>query len=357
MVDENSETLDGWEGREVAADGAAPVAAEAENRSDDGRNGDGETDTERVPDDAVEPSAMSESDPEGDGDEATEGPGEGADEDDEADDSEAPDADETGDDETAGPLFPLPAVVEALLFAAREPLKAVQLARAVGKGTRQDAVKTAIDELNVHYLETGRSFEIAEISGRYQLMSRPEFADHIRRIYPKRELEEKDKAVRLTPATKETLSIIAYKQPVTRAEIERIRGVGCGPVLKTLIERGTVRVAGKMAEVVGQPLVYGTTESFLVEFGLGSLDELPMRNEFLDMLREAEPAAPIAPVPAETDDAGGDSGDAEDPDPSAKSEPVESEEDTESETIVAAVSGVPSESRGDTPFEPNSAGI
>ncbi len=215
-----------------------------------------------------------------------------------------PTADENGDESEADadlPTLPLVSVVEAVLFAAREPLKAAQVARAVGKGTRQEAVKTAIGELNVHYLETGRAFEIAEISGRYQLMSRPEYVSHIMRIYPKREVSEKERTNRLTPAALDTLSIIAYKQPVTRGEIEQIRGVGCGPVLRALIERGSVKVAGKRADLVGQPLMYGTTEAFLAEFGLGSLDELPLRNEFLSMVTEIAQVEP-APAPEEKEE-------------------------------------------------------
>ncbi|MDR1611206.1 MAG: SMC-Scp complex subunit ScpB [Planctomycetota bacterium] len=193
------------------------------------------------------------------------------------------------------PHLPLGSIVEAVLFAAREALKPVQIARAVGTGIRQSAVKEAISELNLHYLETARAFEIAEISGRFQLMSRPEFAEHLMRLYPKRELSEKPGAQRLTSAALDTLSIIAYKQPVTRAEIERIRGVGCGPVLRSLIERGTIRISGKL-EVVGKPPLYGTTEAFLVEFGLGSLDELPLRNDFLNAFPEPDPRVVIEPM-------------------------------------------------------------
>lgn len=248
--------------------------------------------------------------------EATEG-GAGAESDAEADDGDSPEGEgtEAEADEPEGdplPELPLVSIVEAVLFASREPLKAAQLARAVGKGVRQSAVKEAMRQLNLHYLETGRAFEIAEISGRFQLMSRPEFSGHIRRIYSKREAEGKDKAARLTPTALDTLSIIAYKQPVTRGEIERIRGVGCGPVLRTLIERGTVRVAGKRADLVGQPLTYGTTDAFLVEFGLGSLDELPLRNEFLNAfpmdMAPVEAGQAEGTIPADTD-AGADDGD------------------------------------------------
>ena len=181
----------------------------------------------------------------------------------------------------ADPELPLVAIVEAVLFAARDALKLQQIARAAGKGVRQEAVRTAIDELNLLYLETSRAFEIAELSGKFQLMSKPEYVEYIMRLYPKRGADDRERVSRLTPAALDALSIIAYKQPVTRGEIEHIRGVGCGPVLRALIERGTVRVAGKRTDLVGQPLMYGTTDNFLVEFGLGSLDELPLRNEFL----------------------------------------------------------------------------
>ncbi len=203
-----------------------------------------------------------------------------------AGDGEVPDGDGIGDgeEEPDGPSLPLVSVVEALLFAAREPLKPAQIARAAGKGARQDAVRGAVDELNVLYLESGRAFEIAEISGRFQLMSRPEYVNHIRRIYPKNEVEGKNAPARLTQTALETLSIVAYKQPVTRGEIEHVRGVACGSALKTLLERGTIKVVGKK-DVPGQPLMYGTTEAFLAEFGLGSLDELPLRG---DLLRAAE---------------------------------------------------------------------
>ncbi len=223
----------------------------------------------------------------------------------EAPEAEAPEAEgpeAAAEDDGASP-FPLASVVEAILFAARDPLKPVQIARAVGRRTRQNQVRDAVAELNVHYLETGRAFEIAEISGRFQLMSRPEYAEQIMRIYPKKELGEKEKRERLTPAALDTLAIIAYKQPVMRSEIEHIRGVACGPMLKTLIERGTVREVGRRTDLVGKPAVFGTTERFLVEFGLGSLEELPLRNEFasfagFNMENSAGKALEITPAPA-----------------------------------------------------------
>ena len=117
-----------------------------------------------------------------DGENAESGEEEVEEDDEDSEDDE--DGDASPDDGEDSPLT-LSSVVEAVLFAARDPLKLPQIARAVGKRTRQEMVREAIDELNVHYLETGRAFEIAEISGRYQLMSRPEFAPHIMKIYPK----------------------------------------------------------------------------------------------------------------------------------------------------------------------------
>jgi segregation and condensation protein B len=170
--------------------------------------------------------------------------------------------------------LPLENVVEALLFAARMPLTAKQLAKCVGAGTRQDKVREAIASLNQHYSDTGRAFEIVEIAEKFRIMSRPEYAGHIQRLYPK-----KDQDRRLTPAALDTLSIIAYKQPITRVEIETVRGVGCGPVLRTLVERGLVRVVGKKTDVLGYPWLYGTTDVFLQDFGLAALEELPMVHE------------------------------------------------------------------------------
>ncbi len=251
----------------VSADGAVPPPAE--------------TDSAESPDES-EPKPESESESE-------------------AEAETEPESESAGDEEDSG--LSVLSVVEAVLFAAREPLKLAQIARAVGKRVRQDAVKSAVDELNVQYLETGRAFEIAEISGKYQLMSRPEYVNHIIRIYPKRELSDKERSGKLTPAALDTLSIIAYKQPVTRGEIEHIRGVGCGPVLRALIERGSVKVAGKRTDLVGQPLMYGTTEAFLAEFGLGTLDELPLKNEFLAMAEEFMPSpGPEAEASADTAD-------------------------------------------------------
>jgi segregation and condensation protein B len=188
--------------------------------------------------------------------------------------------------------FPLKKAVEAVLFAARDPLKLSRLARAIGKGVRQSAVQAAIGELNVSYLENDSAFEIVEISGRFQMLSRPEYAEFIRRLQPKRESGERE-AARLNAPALETLAVIAYKQPVTRADIERIRGVGCDSTLRLLMERGSVERVGKK-NAIGQPSLYGTTGAFLDEFGLGSLEELPLKGDFLKQADEMEAGPSLA---------------------------------------------------------------
>ncbi len=182
-------------------------------------------------------------------------------------------AEEEGDAEPTIDL-PLKSVVEALLFSARTPLKLPQLAKLAGRGIRRERIRDAVCELNREYLETHRAFEIVELAGKYQLMSRPEYAPHLQRLHGKKERDRK-----LTPASLDTLSVIAYKQPILRVDVEAIRGVGCGPVLRGLIERGLVKVVGRKRDTLGHPLLYGTTEDFLKEFGLASLDELPMVHE------------------------------------------------------------------------------
>ena len=180
----------------------------------------------------------------------------------------------TGDDFS----MPLIQVVEALLFAADEPLSIEKIAKSVGKRIRRDAVEEAIDELQTQYKESDRAFEIIEVAEKFQMLTRAEFAKNVQALYGKRAIkEEKDK--KLSPAALDTLAIVAYKQPVTRAEVEAVRGVGCGQVMRQLMERGSIKPVGKKMDVIGYPLLYGTTEFFLQEFGLASLDVLPMATE------------------------------------------------------------------------------
>lgn len=129
-------------------------------------------------------------------------------------------------------------------------------------------VRGAIGRLNAGYEETRRAFRIVQVAGGHQVMTQPEHGEVLARLRGDRQLS------RLTPAALETLAIIAYRQPVLRADLEAIRGVACGEVLRGLLERRLVRIVGR-AEELGRPMLYGTTKEFLQIFGLGSLKDLP----------------------------------------------------------------------------------
>ncbi len=155
---------------------------------------------------------------------------------------------------------------EALLFASPQPLSDREIGRIIGCDRRK--VTAIIEELNHKYVEWGRSFRIEEFGGRYRFFTLPEFDRFIRR------LAEIPRPMKLSRAALEVLSIIAYKQPVVRPEIERIRGVNPEGVIRTLIERGLIEVHGR-SDGPGRPLLYGTTRDFLEFFGIPDLSELP----------------------------------------------------------------------------------
>lgn len=158
-------------------------------------------------------------------------------------------------------------VIEALLLATDEPLPASKLAQLLGVGDATD-VKKHIEQLNRRYDEMGASFRIEAIAKGYQLLTLPEYDTWIQKLHKAREDS------RLSPAALETLAIVAYKQPLLRADIEAIRGVAVGDMLVRLRDMGLVRIVGR-AEEIGRPLLYGTTTRFLDVFGLASLKDLP----------------------------------------------------------------------------------
>ncbi len=168
------------------------------------------------------------------------------------------------------------AILEAILFISREPLSARKLAMLAGLSDPTEA-RTLAKLLNESYDRHGYSFRIEEIAGGLQLLTRPQFARWIRR------LEMAPGEILLSQGMLETLSIIAYRQPVERAEIEAIRGVSCDEVLRQLMQRDLVRIAGRL-EDLGRPYLYGTTRKFLQVFGLQSLEYLPRAQK----IREAE---------------------------------------------------------------------
>jgi segregation and condensation protein B len=193
-------------------------------------------------------------------------------------------------------------VIEALVFASPKPLltkEIVAAIRAAGEGTQdQEAldfakakeaeVLAALAEIRAQFLETGRAFQLVERVNGWTFVSDPGCAAWVRQLYPEA------KPTRLTGPQLETLAIIAYRQPVTRADCEAVRGVAVDGVLQILLDRGLVKIAGR-AEVPGRPLLYSTTEYFLQHFGLRTTDELPNASE---LKRVVLPAAPKAEEPS-----------------------------------------------------------
>ncbi len=181
--------------------------------------------------------------------------------------------------------------IEAVLITIGRPVSAPRLGVALGllahdpdeeetgaragiltKPQADALIAQAVRDLNDHYDRTGRSFRIEMVAGGYRLVTRPEFAGVIAAF------ARSQQTPRLSRPALETLAIIAYRQPVTRAELEAIRGVSCGEVLKTLMERRLITIKGR-AEEVGRPILYGTTQRFLEQFGLASLKDLPAPSE------------------------------------------------------------------------------
>jgi segregation and condensation protein B len=128
--------------------------------------------------------------------------------------------------------------------------------------------RTIIKELNQHYDETGRAFHVKQVAGGFQLRTRPQFADWIGR------LEHTPRLARLSAPALETLTVVAYRQPIIKAEIEAVRGVSCGEMLRQLLEKNLIKIAGR-SEKLGRPFLYATSKEFLAHFGLNSLADLP----------------------------------------------------------------------------------
>ena len=170
-------------------------------------------------------------------------------------------------------------VVEAALLAAGTPVALADLARLFEERSRPGTaeLRAALEELVSEY--AGRGIELKETASGYRVQVRRELAPEISRLWPER-------AARYSRALLETLALIAYRQPITRADIEEIRGVSAGSILKSLLERGLVDVVGK-AEALGRPLLYGTTPTFLELFSLRHLGELPRADELAVALRPA----------------------------------------------------------------------
>lgn len=174
-------------------------------------------------------------------------------------------------------------VIEALLFTSEKPIAVDQIKEVLDEIDSKD-IRAIIQELKSEYETLGRSFKIYEVAGGFQMVTEPAFAEYLKRFY---KAKSKDK---LTKPALETLAIIAYRQPITRADIEDIRGVNVDGVVKTLADRLLIKITGRK-DAPGRPILYGTTKEFLERFGLSSLSELPKLSEFTEAdidLKEAE---------------------------------------------------------------------
>jgi len=161
--------------------------------------------------------------------------------------------------------------LEAVLLMARGPLTSRKLSKLAGleDGTQS---RTMIRELNQCYDRVGRAFHIKRVAGGYQMLTRPQFADWIER------LDQVPRRQRISKSAMETLTVVAYRQPIIKADIEAIRGVGSGEMLRQLLEANLVRIVGR-SENLGRPYLYGTTKEFMATFGFGSMRELPQADE------------------------------------------------------------------------------
>ena len=201
-------------------------------------------------------------------------------------------------------------IIEAVLFSAQKPLSIREITTAI-KGAEDDAaadgandfsrvrepeIAAALEQLKIEYVQQERAFQLVEKAEGWQLVTEPQYAQWVRQLYPA------PKPARLSAPALETLAIIAYRQPITRADVEAVRGVNIDGVLQTLMERGLVKIAGR-AEIPGRPLLYETTQFFLEHFGLRNLDELPnveeLRKQNLPVARQsAAESSPSSSEPA-----------------------------------------------------------
>ncbi len=157
--------------------------------------------------------------------------------------------------------------LEAVLFLARKSLTTRRISQLAVLEDGTEA-RVLIKSLNKHYDQAGRSFHIKRVAGGFQLLTRPQFFDWINRI------KKAPPMIRLSQSAQETLTVIAYRQPIIKADIETIRGISCGEMLRQLLEKGLIKIAGR-SEDLGRPFLYATTRQFLTEFGFGNIEQLP----------------------------------------------------------------------------------
>lgn len=174
-------------------------------------------------------------------------------------------------------------IIEALILASPEPLPARKIAGMV-EGVTPSSAGRAVAQLNNRYMEAGCSFRLRELAGGFQFYIVPEFAGYVQELFARR------RKMRLTRASLETLAIVAYRQPVTKSEIEHVRGVASDGVVHNLLQKKLITIRGR-AKTVGKPLQYGTTDEFLKFFGLAGLSDLPKMSEIEELIAAEEPMA------------------------------------------------------------------
>lgn len=179
----------------------------------------------------------------------------------------------------------LPPLLEALLFAASGPLSLERLSALTE--VPKSSVRSALEELQADYYRGARGITLVEVAGGYQLRTLQQYAPYLRRL-------KAERSARLTQAALESLAIVAYRQPVTRAEVEYLRGVDSGGVIKTLLDKQLLRILGKK-DVPGRPLMYGTSRHFLELFGLRDLNDLPTLKDLSELDPELPEAEALSP--------------------------------------------------------------
>jgi segregation and condensation protein B len=228
------------------------------------------------------------------------------------DETKSPAVEAAPDETPVLPAQEVRAILEALIFASPQPIAPREITQVLG-GVPREAWEAALGELKAEYARDGRGLQIVEVAGGLQITTRPEYNDWVR------ELLDPKTPTRLSIQALETLAVVAYKQPVTLPEIIDLRGVKSGGVIKTLLEKRLIRIIGRK-EVVGRPMLYGTTKQFLLHFGLRDLAELPRIEEFAEVLGEEVDVAGLkraieAPTPVDAllgEEAAGSEGAADD---------------------------------------------
>lgn len=182
----------------------------------------------------------------------------------------------------------LKSAVEALIFASERPITSEQIKKVLGNADTE-CVNKAIGELKAEYIAQNRGLRVIEIAGGFQMITCTDFAPFLKKLFKNRYSDKLSK-----PAL-ESLAIIAYKQPLTKAEIESLRNVNVDGVMKSLLDKNLIRISGRK-KVPGRPFVFGTTRQFLEHFGLKSLQELPKIEDFTVMAQQKEEQADIEPI-------------------------------------------------------------